>query len=133
MKNRLRMKKLNKVQNAVYMVGAILVLVGAATYITGSVWSFGLFAVGACAFSSMQLLAGYEGHNFVVRRLRMQQIFGALLLLATAVLMAMHTFRFGFARSHEWMVTLAIACVLELYTAFRIPAELDKEQRKTRK
>ncbi len=46
--------------------------------------------------------------------------------------MAMRIFDFGFARGQEWVVCLAVACVLELYTAFRIPAELEKEKsRKT--
>ena len=77
----------------------------------------------------MQLLAGYDGDNLVVKRLRRQQILGALLLVCTAYFMAMRTFDFGFARGHEWMVCLAVACVLELYTAFRIPSGLEKEGR----
>lgn len=127
------MRTLNKLQNFIFMAGALMLLVGAATYITGWSLSFYVYTAGACAFSSMQFLAGYEGHNLVVRRLRVQQIFGALMLLVVAVLMAMNTFRFGFARRNEWVVALAVACVLELYTAFRIPAELEKEQTKGRK
>lgn len=124
------MKKLNKLQNFIFMAGALLLLAGAATYVTGWSLSFYMFCVGACAFSAMQLAAGYEGHNLVIKRLRVQQIFGALMLLLTAVLMAMNTFQVGFARRNEWMVSLAVACVLELYTAFRIPSELEKEQKK---
>lgn len=30
---------------------------------------------------------------------------------------------------NEWIVCLSIAAVLELYTAFRIPQELDKENK----
>lgn len=127
------MRTLNKIQNLVFMAGALLLLVGAATYVTGWSLSFYLYSAGACAFSSMQLLAGYEGQNLVVRRLRVQQVFGALMLLAVALLMAMNTFDFGFARRNEWVVALAVACVLELYTAFRIPAELEKEQKKGRR
>ena len=124
------MKTLSKVQNIIFMLGAVLVLTGAATYVTGWTLSFYLYTAGACAFASMQLAAGYEGRNLVLRRLRVQQILGALMLLVTAVLMAMHTFQFGFARRNEWMVALTIACVLELYTAFRIPAEWEKEQKR---
>jgi hypothetical protein len=43
--------------------------------------------------------------------------------------MAMQTFRFGFALRNEWVVALTVGCVLELYTAFRIPAELKKESK----
>jgi hypothetical protein len=53
---------------------------------------------------------------------------GALALLVTACLMIMQVCQVGFARRNEWVVALAIACVLELYTAFRIPAELKKEE-----
>lgn len=121
------MKTLNKVQNFVFLAGGVLALAGAALYVTGWPLAFYLYSVGAVAFAAMQLAAGYEGDNLVVKRLRMQQVMGALLLVVTAVLMAMHTFCFGFARQNEWMVALAIACVLELYTAFRIPSELEKE------
>ena len=103
-------------------------LIGAATFFTGWLYAFYLYTVGACAFAAMQLRAGYEGDNFVIRRLRGQQVIGALLLVCTAFFMAMRIFDFGFARGQEWMVCLAVACVLELYTAFRIPAELEKEK-----
>ena len=43
--------------------------------------------------------------------------------------MIMQVCQVGFARRNEWVVALAIACVLELYTAFRIPAELKKERK----
>ena len=123
------MRRLNKIQNFVFMAGAVLLLAGAAVYPTDWLYAFFMYAVGACAFAGMQLWAAYDGDNLVVRRLRRQQIFGAVLLVCTAVCMAMRTFDFGFARGHEWMVCLAVACVLELYTAFRIPAELEKENR----
>jgi hypothetical protein len=32
-------------------------------------------------------------------------------------------------KRNEWIVCLSIAAVLELYTAFRIPQELEKEKR----
>ena len=112
------MKRLNKIQNIVFITGAVLLLIGAATFFTGWLYAFYLYTVGACAFAAMQLRAGYEGDNFVIRRLRGQQVIGALLLVCTAFFMAMRIFDFG----------LAVACVLELYTAFRIPAELEKEK-----
>ena len=120
------MKKLNKIQNIVFIAGAVLLLIGAATFFTGWLYAFYFYAVGACAFAAMQLCAGYEGDNLVIRRLRGQQVIGALLLVCTAFFMAMRIF--DFARRQEWVVCLAVACVLELYTAFRIPAELEKEE-----
>lgn len=78
------MKKLNKIQNIVFIAGAVLLLIGAATFFTGWLYAFYFYAVGACAFAAMQLCAGYEGDNLVIRRLRGQQVIGALLLVCTA-------------------------------------------------
>ena len=83
------MKRLNKIQNIVFITGAVLLLIGAATFFTGWLYAFYLYTVGACAFAAMQLRAGYEGDNFVIRRLRGQQVIGALLLVCTAFFMAM--------------------------------------------
>lgn len=124
------MRKLNKIQNLIFMAGAVLILLGVAVYPMNWLYGFYIYAVGACAFVAMQLRAGYDGDNLVVRRLRFQQVAGGLLLLCTAFFMAMRTFNFGFAREGEWMICLAIACVLELYTAFRIPSELNKDLRR---
>ena len=121
------MRKLNKFQNFVFLCGGLLIVIGAATYITGWNLSFYLFALGACCFSSMQILAGYEGTNLVVKRLRRQQVIGAIFILLAAAAMAMNTFRIGFAQQNEWVLCLTIASVVELYTAFRIPSELEKE------
>ena len=66
------MKRLNKIQNIVFITGAVLLLIGAATFFTGWLYAFYLYTVGACAFAAMQLRAGYEGDNFVIRRLRGQ-------------------------------------------------------------
>ena len=59
--------------------------------------------------------------------LRRQQILGALLLLITTVPMWMsvnHVWPLG---HNEWLLFLAVGAWIELYTAFRIPAELKKE------
>ena len=121
------MKKLTKLQNLIYRAGAMLLLVGAALYITRWSGAFYLYAIGAVCFAWMQLLEGYEGRNWVVKRLRRQQLLGASFLLLTAVAMSMNAFHYGIAQRNEWMFTLCVGCVVELYTAFRIPAELEKE------
>lgn len=124
------MRKLNRLQNFVYMTGAVLVLLGAAFFPIGKEWAFYIYTVGAFCFSAMQLYAAYEGDNWTIRRLRRQQIIGSLCLMLTAVAMAMNVFHFGFAQRNEWMVMLTVACVFEVYTAFRIPAEMEKERNK---
>ena len=63
----------------------------------------------------------YEGKNLIVRRLRRQQILGAVLLVFAGVLMFV-------PKHNEWVLCLTVAAILELYTAFRIPSELEKEK-----
>ena len=123
------MKKLTPLQNGLMMAGGMLVVIGAALYMLLPVVAFVAFAVGAVTFSYMQLLQSYDGRSFVIRRLRRQQLMGAVAILVAACLMAMQTFRLGSAMRNEWVVALTIGCVLELYTAFRLPAELEKEGR----
>lgn len=123
------MKK-ETLENSLFVLGALLLLAGAALYGEFGFWAFCAYATGSVLFAFMQCRMRYEGHNIVVRRLRRQQIIGAVMLVVTAVLMSMNLFNYGFAPRNEWMAALCIACVLELYTAFRIPAELEKEKRK---
>ena len=62
----------------------------------------------------------YKGKNIIIRRLRRQQLLGAMLLVLTGVIMLLW-------KRNEWIVCLTVAAVLELYTAFRIPQEEAKE------
>jgi len=88
-----------------------------------------VYGVGAMLFCLMQLRAVYEGNDLDVIRLRRQQLFACLMFLATVVCMSMQVYQYGFARRNEWVVTLAIGCVLELYTAWRIPNALQKAKK----
>ncbi len=121
------MKQLSDMQVRIMQAGAIGMLIGAAAFIIRPVWATLLFAVGALLFCPLQLMQQYEGKSFVVRRLRRQQMLGATALMLTAVMMSMQAFGAPWCRRNEWVVCLAVACVLELYTAFRIPAALRRE------
>lgn len=81
-------------------------------------------------FASMQMLASYEGDSIVIRRLRRQQVLGALLLIVSGAMMFGHHYHMTYMRHNEWMVVMLIAAVFELYAAFRIPYELAKEEKK---
>lgn len=105
-------------------------LVGAAVFLWFPLTATVCYTLGAVVFCPIQMLQRYEGKSFVIRRLRRQQLLGLLAFLCAACCMIMQVGRFGFARRNEWVVCLAVGCVLELYTAFRIPAELEKEQGK---
>lgn len=103
------------------MIGAGLLLIGAMLQITRWEFSPYLYTLGAIFFAYVQVMDGYEGKNLIVRRLRRQQILGAVLLVFAGVLMF-------FTRHNEWILCLTVAAILELYTAFRIPSELEKEK-----
>ncbi len=124
------MKTLTNLQNFLYAAGGIVLLAGAVMplfpgLLVAGAW---VFTAGSLLFSSMQMLARYEGSNFTVRRLRRQQLLGAILLLVTAGLLLMKAYATGPLRGDEWKLTLTIAAVLEVYTAFRLPAALKKAE-----
>ena len=81
------MKQLNNWQNAIFLTGALLMVVGAGASLPG--WSAApyLFALGALGFTSMQMLQRYEGQNFVIRRLRRIMLLSDVLFLVSALLM----------------------------------------------
>jgi drug/metabolite transporter (DMT)-like permease len=104
------------------MIGALLVLVGAMLQITRWELSPYIYTVGAVLFAYVQVMVGrYDGKNLIIRRLRRQQIIGAILLVFAGVLMFT-------SKRNEWIVCLTIAAVLQLYTAYRIPSELEKDK-----
>lgn len=126
------MKKLNKIQTLLFRLGGIAMLVGAVLNPLESKVAPYIYCAGALMFASMQMMESYEGDSFVIRRLRRQQIIGSLLLMLSGVAMFGNAFRIEYMRHNEWLIVMLIAAILELYTAFRIPAELKKEEDKNR-
>ena len=125
------MKPLSRLQSLAFTLGGLLLLVGALLPMVPSLSDFApyVFCAGALLFGTLQLVQRYEGRNVTVRRLRRQQMLGACLLMISACLLLVTAFRLLPLRGGEWKVALAIAAVLELYTAFRLPAELGKEEK----
>lgn len=114
------MKK--KIFSAIYIVGGILLVVGAALYITKWAVAPYLYLAGAFMFGAMQMADRYTGTNWMLRRLRRQQVLGAIVLMLAGVAMLV-------CEHNEWIMGLLIGCILELYTAFRIPQEYEKENK----
>ena len=113
---------MSKTYNFLLMMGAVLILLGAVLQITRWELAPYIYTLGAVLFAYGQVMGGhYDGPNFIIRRLRRQQILGAVALVFTGVLMFT-------TKRNEWIVCLTIAAFLELYTAFRIPQELEKEK-----
>ena len=112
---------MSKFYQLIQVVGAPLLLVGAMLQITDSEFSPIIYTLGAVLFAYAQVMCRYEGKNLIIRRLRRQQILASVLFVFTGVLMFV-------TKHNEWILCLTVAAVLELYTAFRIPSELEKEK-----
>ena len=112
---------MSKFYQLIQGVGAVLLLVGAMLQITRWELSPIIYTLGAVMFAYVQVMSRYEGKNLIVRRLRRQQILGAVLLVFAGVLMFV-------TKHNEWVLCLTVAAIRELYTAFRIPSELEKEK-----
>lgn len=123
------MRPLSTLQSLLYQLGGLLLIAGALLPLVSSLTLYApyVFTTGVLLFASMQALQRYEGKNPVVRRLRRQQLLGAALLVLSAVAMWLKWFQVPPLRGEEWKLLLLIAAVFQLYTAFRLPAELDKE------
>ena len=129
------MRQLNKIQTLIFLVGALLMVVGAGASVLAWKLAPYVFAVGAIAFTSMQLLQRYEGTNFVIRRLRRMLILSDFLFLISALLMFANMGNvFGLSQIdyityiyNKWVLTLLIAAILQLYSTHRIDSELAKE------
>lgn len=132
------MRQLNKTQTTVFLIGAVLMVIGAGSSLL--LWKGApyVYAAGALGFASMQILQRYDGTNINVRRLRRIMLLSDLLFLVTAVLMfAQQDNPLGLDHLtyieyvyNKWVVTLLIAAVLQLYTTHRIGHELEKVEKK---
>ena len=132
------MRQLNKVETAIFLTGALLMVIGAGASLLRWAVAPYVFAVGAVGFASMQMLQRYDGQNFTIRRLRRIMLLSDVLFLVSAVLMfAGQKNIFGLSQItflqyvyDKWVVTLLIAAILQLYTTHRIGNELEQEAKK---
>ena len=118
-------------------VGGVLLLLGAAVFITGWEYAPYFYLVGSMMFACGQFADRYDGTDPIVKRLRFQQVLGAIFLLLTAALMfseGLHnrlaadanaggnirSILLVLTRRNNWIVTLSIGAVFELYSSFRL-------------
>lgn len=114
-------------KQVLYYIGGTLLVVGAVLPLIVPVVAPYVFGVGALLFAPCQITDRYEGSNLVIRRLRRQQVLGALLLVVAAIMMFMWQWQISPFRGGEWKIALLVAVLLEAYTVFRIDAEMKKE------
>ena len=130
------MKPLSKLQTVIYLVGGLLMVIGAGASLLSWQWAPYVFAVGGLGFASMQMQQRYEGTDFTVRRLRRIMLLSDVLFLVAALLMFANQCNiFGLSYINymqyvynKWVVVLLIAAILQLYSSHRIGHELQKEK-----
>lgn len=139
------MKQLSKLQSIVFLLGGVLMVVGAGCFVTGWMqhvmcW---VFLAGAVMFAVMQSMQTYEGRNVNIRRLRRILSLADILFILSGILMVDTAYHFllplfrnssgdGYYNYiqfvyNKWVVLLLIAAILEVYTTHRISSELQKE------
>ncbi|MBO6296276.1 MAG: hypothetical protein J6M54_01990 [Prevotella sp.] len=136
------MKQLSKIQTIVFLVGGILMVIGAGSYVfmfQRAVMSV-VFLVGALCFALMQLEQRYDGQNVVIIRLRRIQLIADVLFILSGILMidshymllkplfSSYTDYIQYVYN-KWIMTLLIAAILEIYTVHRLSSELEKEKK----
>lgn len=134
------MKQLSRTQNIIFLVGGVLMVVGAGCF--AFMWQqevmCWIYLAGAVMFATMQMMQTYEGNNITVRRLKKIMTTADIFFVLSGILMVDNAYRFMqqvFTNYvayfqyvfNKWVLLLFVAAVLEIYTMHRISAELSKE------
>lgn len=138
------MKQLSKFQSALFLLGGVLMVIGAASFAFGFInkqillYTCWLFLVGNVLFSVVQAMQIYEGPSLVIHRLKRMQYIADIFFVLSGISMVDTVY--AFARHwftnyetyityfyNKWVVFLLFAALLELYTTHRISYELKKE------
>jgi len=128
------MRQLSKLESALFLIGGLLMVIGAGASMFLQQWAPYVFAPGAVLFASMQLRQRYEGRDFTVRRLRRLVIISDVLFLVAALLMFANQSNFlgldylTYVQyiHNNWIAVLLVAAILQLYASHRIANELEK-------
>jgi len=138
------MKQLSKLQSALFLIGGLMMVIGAGCFAFGFVYpklmmvTCWIFLLGTVLFSVIQAMQIYEDTNIVIKRLKKIQVFADIFFVLAGISMVDTVY--GFFRSlfenyetyityfyNKWVVLLLVAAILELYTTHRISHELRKE------
>ncbi len=127
------MRPLSTIQTYVYNAGGLLLILGALLpmFLDDIRISAPIYALGALMFCSMQALQGYSGTDITIRRLRKLQLVGCACLFLTAVplVLAAAGVDVPFIQPEYAMMLFSVGAVFEVYTAFRLPAEIERKSK----
>ena len=140
------MKQLSKLQANIFILGGVLMVIGAACFAFGFMiypkmvlYTSWLFLLGTVSFSVMQAMQLYEGPSQIIHRLKRIQTVADIFFVLSGISMVDTVY--AFARNwfsnyetyityfyNKWVVFLLVAALIELYTTHRISHELKKEE-----
>lgn len=107
-----------KTRTFIFTIAALLVLAGAALYLTKWIVAPYLFAVGTAGIAVCYLTLPTAGMNVRTKRLHRMNVIAGLLGVAASALML--------AGRKEWVLCLTISAILQVYTSFVIPKDPDE-------
>lgn len=135
------MKQLSKIQSAAFLVGGLLMVVGAGCFALmwqqkAACW---VFLLGAVLFAWMQVSQTYEGRSLAIRRLKKIMTLADIFFVLSGMLMVDTAYQFMQTMCgnyityfqyiyNKWVLLLLVAAILEMYTMHRISSELAKEE-----
>ena len=136
------MKQLSKIQSILFLIGGVLMVIGAGCYafLLGQKVVCWVYLVGALLFAWMQVNQAYEGANTTIKRLKRIMTFADIFFVLSGLLMVDSAYMFmrdSFTDIvsyynlvyNKWVLLLLVAAILEMYTMHRISAELKKEEK----
>ena len=140
-----KMKQLNKIQSALFLLGGVLMVVGACSFVLKQIYpslvetTSWVFLLGTVLFSVIQSMQTYEGKSTDIHRLKRIQNVANILFIFAGISMVdtVYTFTEKWLGNPQlfysifygkWIVVMLVASILELYTTFRISHEMKGEE-----
>ena len=138
------MKKLNKIESILFMLGGMLMVTGIGCYVfmlapSITCW---IALTGSILFSTLHMMQAYEGSQLAIKRLKRILNIADLLFVIAGILIVDSTYNFlrpAFENQesyityvyNKWVLLLLIAAILEVYATHRIDHLLKKQGKDT--
>lgn len=138
------MKKLNKIESILFMLGGMLMVTGIGCYVfmlapSVTCW---IALTGSILFSTLHMMQAYEGNQLAIKRLKRILNIADLLFVVAGILIVDSTYNFlrpAFENQesyityvyNKWVLLLLIAAILEVYATHRIDYLLKKQGKDT--
>lgn len=138
------MKKLNKIESILFMLGGMLMVTGIGCYVfmlapSITCW---IALTGSILFSTLHMMQAYEGSQLAIKRLKRILNIADLLFVIAGILIVDSTYNFLRPALenqesyityvyNKWVLLLLIAAILEVYATHRIDYLLKKQGKDT--